>query len=146
MKSARGTLPTAGSNSLPSHPSTCFVYLSSDLSSYQSHLPSPTNHLSLFYPPGYQSCLSPHLLFLTLSVCVSVSVCVCGVCNSHPDRTSHVHEWPECGCLYMRSPLVHFLCVCINITRARVWMYYSSLPSQQHWAASAKGLMCACPL
>lgn len=76
---------------------------------------SPTfPHLLTTSPPSIHQARSPTCL-LICCVCVRVCVYVC-VCNSHPDRTSHVHEWPECGSLYMCSSPVHFLCVCTNIT------------------------------
>lgn len=94
-------------NSLPSHPCTSFIDLSSDLSSTSPHFSSPTNHLSLFHLPGYESCLSPHLLFLTLCVCL----CVIHIQLGHP----MCMNGPECGSLYMCSSLVHFLYVCVNM-------------------------------
>ena len=105
------------------------------------HLSSPTNHLSLLHPQGYKSCLPPHLLFWTVCVCVCVCVCVMHIHIGHPMCMNGLNEG-----LCKSVALVHFLCVCVNITWMQLWIYHSRLPSQRHWSASAKDLVCVCLL
>lgn len=93
---ALGTLPLTQQPS-PSH-ALCFISLSSApsplwLPAFPTYEPFP---FSLFHPPGSKSCLCPHLLFLTVCVCV----CAIHVQIGHLMCT----DGCECGSL----------CVCIS--------------------------------
>lgn len=94
---ALGTLPPTQQPSPLAVPSVSFPCLLPHLPS--SSPPSPPvkpSPFSLFHPPGSKSCLSPHLLFLT--------VCVC-VCAIHV-QMGHLMCVDGCEC--------GSLCVCIS--------------------------------